>query len=223
MRLRLSRLLREKELREGRRIPQEELAAALGVSQQTISVLVRNQNKQVGLETLDRLSAYFGVPVAYLLEEASDAPSAGVKAGVDRVIMLPVLGHVNAGPLDEEHQKILDWYAWAPGLGARPGCYVLIVEGDSMVDAHILPGSRVIVDPKLTPRSGDIVVALLNGGSGLKRIFIGESGDAVLLSENREAGYPPTFVRPSDDIQIQGVVVNIVLTPEPRRFPKPSA
>jgi SOS-response transcriptional repressor LexA len=221
MRLRLSELLREKETREGRRITQDELARWLGVSQQQVSVLMRGGNKQVSYRLLDRLSRYFGVPISQLFEGSpvAEARIPGVEIDANSIVLLPVLGRVNAGPLDEEHQEILEWYPWPTSLGARPGCFALVVSGDSMVDAHILPGSKVILDPNLEPRSGDIVAVLLNGESGLKRIFIDDGGAAVLLSENREQNYPPVFVRKGrDEMHIQGVVVNIILTPEPRRF-----
>lgn len=218
MRLRLTALLREKELREGRSISQEELAKALGISQQTVSVLMRGRNKQVSYVLLDRLSSYFGVPVRQLFEGGPVADSVVSGLSFEQVVLLPVLGHVHAGPLDEEHQEILEYYPWPASLGVRPGCFVLVVQGDSMVDAHVPPGSRVILDPHLEPRSGDIVAVLLNGESALKRIFIGEEGNIVFVSENREKNYPPLFARSSDAISIQGVVVNIVITPETRRL-----
>lgn len=218
MRLRLLSLLREKELREGRVVSQEELAQALGISQQTVSVLMRGRNKQVSYTLLDRLSTYFGVSLRQLFEGSpvDDRIVEGVES--ERVVLLPALGHIHAGPLDEEHQEILEYYPWPTSLGVRPGCFVLLVQGDSMVDAHVPPGSRVILDPRLEPKSGDIVAALLNGESALKRILIGDDGNVVFVSENREKNYPPIFAQSSDAVSVQGVVVNIVITPEPRRF-----
>lgn len=221
MRLRLVRLHREKEAREGRRITQEELARELGISQQHVSVLMRAENKQVSYELLGSLSRYFDVPMNQLFDGApvQENPVASVEIDANSLVLLPVLGKINAGPLDTEHQDILEWYPWPTSLGARLGCFAVLVQGDSMVDAHVVPGSRVILDPKIEARSGDIVAVLLNGESTLKRIYIDDSGNAVLLSENREENYPPIFVRKDqDELQIQGVVVNIILTPEPRRF-----
>ncbi|GIX08026.1 MAG: hypothetical protein KatS3mg115_2429 [Candidatus Poribacteria bacterium] len=91
-----------------------------------------------------------------------------------------------------------------------------------MVDAHILPGSRVILDPKLEPRSGDIVAVLVDGESTLKRLYVDERGRGALISENRERNYPPIFLDSAEDVRIQGVVVSIVLTPEARRRPRSS-
>jgi repressor LexA len=55
-------------------------------------------------------------------------------------------------------------------LGFRPkdGCFVLRVRGDSMKDAGILDGDLVVVEPAPTARSGQLVVALVNGESMLK-------------------------------------------------------
>ncbi|MDA1193244.1 MAG: helix-turn-helix domain-containing protein [Candidatus Poribacteria bacterium] len=219
MRLRLGKLLRQKEVREGRKITQQELAKALGISQQQVSVLMRENNKQVSLKLLDLLSDYFGVTATELFEgakvEAPNFPNRPLDA--NDLYMLPVLGHINAGPLDEEHQEILEYYAWSTNLGARPDCFILNVQGDSMEDVHILPGSRVVIDPNIQPKSGDIVAALVDGDSALKRLYLND-GHAVLVSENREKNYPPIFLNNKDESVVQGVVVSIILTPETRRI-----
>ena len=216
MRLRLKELVRQKEAREGRHIRQRELAKALGIFQQQVSVLMRGNYKQVSLRLLDRIAAYFGVSTSELFNGGS-LPDPSLVVEFPNLVVLPVLGRINAGPLDEEHQEILDYYPWPTSLGPRPGCFVLLVQGDSMIDAHILPGSRVVIDPNLEPRNGDIVAVLVDGESTLKRLYFDEDGRAALISENREKNYPPIILDPEAESRVQGVVVNIILTPESRR------
>jgi SOS-response transcriptional repressor LexA len=147
---------------------------------------------------------------------AAEIPGETAIRGGD-LLLLPEYGSISAGQLDREHQKTLGYFPWPISLGARDGCFVLRVKGDSMVDAHILPGSRVILDPKLTPQSGDVVAVLLNGESTLKRLHFDARGNAILVAENSEKGYPPILVRKRDAATIQGVVIHIVTTPEVRR------
>ena len=49
----------------------------------------------------------------------------------------------------------------------HPDNYVLQVKGDSMVDEHIHDGDYIVVRKTSTARSGQIVVALVNGAATL--------------------------------------------------------
>ena len=57
-------------------------------------------------------------------------------------------------------------------LGFKPqrGCYALRVRGDSMRDAAILDGDIVVLQPGPNPKAGQIVAALIDGESTLKRL-----------------------------------------------------
>src|SRR5689334_20511314 len=74
---------------------------------------------------------------------------------------IPVLGRVAAG------QPILAEENWSGSLelggmfGETEQLFALQVQGDSMVDAGILPGDYVIVQKQETARAGEIVVACL--------------------------------------------------------------
>lgn len=78
------------------------------------------------------------------------------------------------------------------------------VKGDSMVDAGIRPGDIVVVERRSDARSGQIVVALVDGEFTLKRLKY-ERGAPVLFAENR--AYPA--IRPFGDLQVFGVVVGL--------------
>ena len=92
-------------------------------------------------------------------------------------------------------------------LGFRPaeGCYALRVRGDSMKDAGILAGDLVIVQPTPAPRAGQIVVALIDGDSTLKRL-VRVKGKWFLKAEN--PAYPE--LHPRSDLVIQGVVRTVI-------------
>jgi DNA polymerase V len=53
--------------------------------------------------------------------------------------------------------------------------FFLRVDGDSMVGAGIFNGDLLVVDRSLTPSSGDIVIAVLDGEFTVKRLIINGS------------------------------------------------
>jgi repressor LexA len=122
---------------------------------------------------------------------------------------LPLFGRVPAGPPETfvsatpEGCVTLD----EATLGFRPkeGCFALRVRGDSMKDAGILDGDLVIVEPTPNPRAGQIVVALIDGESTLKRL-VRVQGKWFLKAEN--PAYPELY--PRADLVIQGVVRTVI-------------
>lgn len=83
-------------------------------------------------------------------------------------------------------------------------------EGDSMIDACIPPNSILVVDKSLTARSGDIVVAYINGGYTVKYIKF-ENGKCFLIPSNKKKKYPITEVSEEMEMIIWGVVTNVVI------------
>ncbi len=83
-------------------------------------------------------------------------------------------------------------------------------EGDSMVDAHIPPNAILVIDKSITARSGDIVVAYLNGGYTVKYLKV-KAGKCFLLPANVARNYPITEVTPDMEMIIWGVVINVII------------
>ena len=93
--------------------------------------------------------------------------------------------------------------AW---LVRQPSRTVLIpVTGDSMIEAGIHSGDRVVVERDTPARPGDVVVAVIDGEFTLKTLAV-EDGEAVLRPAN--PAYP--VLRPGDRLQIFGVVVGLI-------------
>lgn len=116
---------------------------------------------------------------------------------------IPLLGRIAAGlPIEAiEDQHYLDLAAFFIG----PDRYALRVTGGSMVDAGILDGDTVILRKQETARTGDIVVALIDGQEAtLKRL--GEVADGIveLIPENTQM-QPLRYA--ADRVSFQGVLV----------------
>lgn len=80
--------------------------------------------------------------------------------------------------------------------------FALKVRGDSMVGAGIHPGDVVILDFEREPRNRDIVAALIDGDSTLKR-YVVQRGRPFLKAEN--PSYPALI--PAQELVVQGVMV----------------
>ena len=86
--------------------------------------------------------------------------------------------------------------------------FILRADGDSMVDAGIDEGDLVVVRRQLEATSGQIVAALVDGGSTLKRLCYNSKNDQYELHpENKEKNYPPVE---GNHISIQGVAVKVL-------------
>lgn len=74
-----------------------------------------------------------------------------------------------------------------------------------MIDAHIVDGDIVILEDRKDVQSGDIVAALIDGETTLKR-YVVEHGRPYLKAEN------PTYpnLKPARELRIQGVMVSLV-------------
>ena len=92
---------------------------------------------------------------------------------------IPVMGVVTAGVpiLAVENQE--GTIAW----DGDPGCFALRVRGDSMINAGILDGDKVVVRPQQTADDGQIVVAIIGDEATVKRLSR-KNGEVWLLPEN---------------------------------------
>jgi repressor LexA len=116
---------------------------------------------------------------------------------------LPLLGRIAAGQPIEAipgHDSI-DLGEFFMG----PDRFVLRVQGDSMIEAGILPDDMVIVESRDTARDGEIVVALIDGlEATLKRLQRNRDGSITLQPAN--AALAPLRYSAAR-VRIQGVVV----------------
>src|SRR4051812_24115577 len=103
-----------------------------------------------------------------------------------RIADVPIYGHIPAGMsvLAEEHIEghvSLDRQSVNASKNART--FALRVRGDSMVNAHILDGDIVILEDRKEVKNGDIVAALIDGETTLKR-YVVDRGRPYLKAEN---------------------------------------
>jgi len=82
--------------------------------------------------------------------------------------------------------------------------FFLRVKGDSMINSGIHDKDLIIVDKSLTPKPGNIVIAMIDGEFTVKRLLI-NNNQLYLKAENHN--YPDFKFEEHNDIQIWGVVI----------------
>jgi repressor LexA len=125
-----------------------------------------------------------------------------------RITDVPIYGQIPAGMATLTEQNIeghvsLDTSSVNASKNGRT--FALRVRGDSMIDAHILDGDIVILEDRKDVQNGDIVAALIDGETTLKR-YVMEHGRPYLKAEN------PLFPNlvPARELRIQGVMISLV-------------
>ena len=94
-----------------------------------------------------------------------------------------------------------------------PATFVVQVaqDCDSMVDAGILPGSKLVVNRALGPKakSSNVVIAIIDGEFVVKRLYK-KFKTIRLLSENKAKMYPPIEFTEGQELVIWGVVQHVI-------------
>jgi len=127
-------------------------------------------------------------------------------------LSVPVLGRISAGmPLmAEEHVENtiqFDPKLLPPSAGSEE-IFALEVNGESMREAGILDGDYIVARTAQTARIGDIVVAMVNGETTVKQLFIHQN-QVELRPANAEF---KTQFYGIDEVHIQGVVIALQRT-----------
>ena len=129
-----------------------------------------------------------------------------VDADAEGHVEVPLMGTVAAGyPI--EAIETPDRISVPPDMVGNKSCFALRVQGDSMIDDHIMDGDVVLLESRKEPRNGETVVALIrNEDATLKRFRL--DGPTVTLIPANPRLDPMRF--PAEDVTVQGVVVGLL-------------
>ena len=119
---------------------------------------------------------------------------------------LRLLGSVAAGFPSPAEEALLDTMTLDEYLITKPtATFMLRVEGDSMVDAGILPGDVVLVERGRVVRNGDVVIACIDGAWTMKYFYKDASGVRL---EAANQNY--VTIRPKHKLAVEGVVSSVI-------------
>lgn len=116
---------------------------------------------------------------------------------------LPLAGQVAAGVMHEaiEQSERVDFSA----MFSKKSMFVLRVNGNSMIDAHIDDGDYVVVKRSRTATSGQMVVAETDDGEATLKYWYPEKNRVRLQPANRSMS--PMYCR---NARVTGVIVGVV-------------
>lgn len=161
------------------------------------------------LETKGAIHRIPGQARTFRIHRTATPIDGAVPAEATEVVEIPVYGSIAAGyPDGVEQGDAIDRIQIDVGtLGKRKArrSFALRVRGESMIHAGIFDGDTVILDPR-QPRDNDIVAALVDGETTLKRFIHKPNRPPFLKAEN--PAFPEIY--PVDELVIQGVAQAIV-------------
>jgi len=113
---------------------------------------------------------------------------------------------VAAGFPSPAEESLLDTMSLDEFLISKPeATFMLRVEGDSMIDAGILPGDTVLVERGRPPRNGDIVIACVDEAWTMK-FFYRDAKGVRLEPANKKYD----TIRPKNALAVEGVVSSVI-------------
>ena len=122
-----------------------------------------------------------------------------------KMIPMPLVGAVRAGePITADEHTESVYPLPAELIGKDNNCFMLIVRGDSMINAGIHEGDYLIVSEQDDAQDGDIVVALIGNEDATVKRFYKEEDHIRLQPENDE--YQPIIAK---EVIIRGKVIGL--------------
>lgn len=116
---------------------------------------------------------------------------------------IPVVGKVTAGEPILAIENIEDTFPLPIEYSQKGDLFILNVSGESMIEAGILDGDKIIVKKQNVANNGDIIVALLEDSATVKRYF--KHSDHVELRPENSSMYPII----TKEIKILGKVIGL--------------
>ncbi len=149
----------------------------------------KNPNKNRALEIVDNV-------VANIKTISSDVS--------DNLTRIPVLGTVTCGDPILAVQTSEEYFMVSPTLFRGDDLFMLTAKGESMINAGIYDGDKIVLKQQSYADNGDIVAALIDDSATIKR-FYKENNHYRLQPENDTMS--PIIV---DNVTILGKVVGLV-------------
>ncbi len=165
--------------------------------------ILRDPSKPRALEVL-----HSGRPESGEHQAASGASGSRANEPEEpEVVRIPVIGRVAAGTPILADQNISEFFpvpaAYASGAYHY---FMLVVKGESMIEAGIMDGDYILVRQQDDAHNGDMVVAMIDGfeSEATVKTFYREEGHIRLQPENQSMS--PIIVR---DVRILGLVKGV--------------
>lgn len=200
---------RIKELRERLGMSQVDFATKINVSKQSLYKYENNIITNIPSDKIEAAAKIGNVSPSYLMGwENNISPINNGTKEKKRGVTINVLGRVAAGIPIEAVEDIIDTEEISESLASTGEFFGLLIDGDSM-EPDIHKGDTVIVRQQNDAESGEIVIAMVNGGDATCKRLIKYAEGISLVSLNNN--YAPMFFSNKDvaekPVRIIGKVV----------------
>ena len=122
-------------------------------------------------------------------------------------VALPLIGTVQAGLPQLTDEQVEAYLAVDGSLVKGKDSFLLRVRGESMIEAHIMPGDLVVVRPQPAAENGEIVVALIDNEATLKRFY--REGEEIRLKPENSSMKSLVYRERDAEVQILGKVTGL--------------
>ena len=130
-----------------------------------------------------------------------------VESATGPTFPIPIVGRVRAGEPILAIENIEGYIHLDRNLVSSEDVFLLRVQGDSMIEAHIQDGDFALVKPQPNAENGEIVVALIEDEATIKRIF--KKRDLIRLEPANPTMEPIVVKKGEKKVTIVGKVVGI--------------
>lgn len=136
------------------------------------------------------------------------SPRAIEVMSIKRSTPVPIVGRIRAGAPNLAMENIEGHLAVDRSIARQDNLFLLRVEGDSMIEAHIQSGDLALIKPQPVAENGEIVAVLIDDEATLKR-FYKETNHIRLQPANSKM--KPIIIKPdTTQVRIIGKVISIL-------------
>ncbi len=121
-------------------------------------------------------------------------------------ISIPLIGTVTAGQPIFAYENYEDYYTFPADEFRGEDLFMLRVQGESMIEAGIFDGDKIIVRRQQTANLNDIVVALVEDSATVKRL----TGKGLKITLHPENSTMSDLVYDANEVRILGLVIGLI-------------
>ncbi|MBQ8836419.1 MAG: helix-turn-helix domain-containing protein [Clostridia bacterium] len=203
---------------ESKGITGGKMCTDIGISKGLLTDLKKGRRSGVSAVTAQKIAAYFGVSVGYLLGKEEIAPKTTLNlqlfASDDipkdmlpiKTKKLPLLGEVACGDpkYADEHYE-----AYISADEDIQADFCLRAKGDSMINARIFDGDILFVKSQTMVDDGEIAVIRIEDETTVKRVYYDKENNVITLVPENPTFKPMRYEGEQlDHIAILGKVVS---------------
>jgi repressor LexA len=130
-----------------------------------------------------------------------------IMPALGKTLSVPIVGRVRAGEPILAVENIEGFLNLDRNLASSGDVFLLRVQGDSMIEAHIEDGDFALVKSQSDAENGEIVVALIEDEATIKRIF--KKRDLIRLEPANSTMEPIVVKKGDKKIAIVGKVIGV--------------